>query len=131
MSGNSVNTVTCRSGLTRLAIVAAAVPAPPPPMTISRSFIVLLSGMDGAQRRLLVGPAIADAERDVRARGARLRPPAAIVADQHARRGLPEVGRAGLLIRAHLAGHQGGAGHERWQLGTRMQHVDVQAQRAA
>ena len=39
MSGNSVNSVTLRSGFSRLAIVAAAVPAPPPPMTISRSLM--------------------------------------------------------------------------------------------
>ena len=37
MSGNSVNSVTFRSGFRRLAMVAAAVPAPPPPMTIRRS----------------------------------------------------------------------------------------------
>src|SRR4051794_26931848 len=47
MSGNSVNSVTRRSGLTRLAIVAAAVPAPPPPITIRRSLIGPPSGIGG------------------------------------------------------------------------------------
>ena len=42
MSSNSVKTVTCRSGFVRLAIVAAAVPAPPPPMTIRRSLMCAL-----------------------------------------------------------------------------------------
>ena len=39
MSSNSVKSVTCMSGFVRLAIVAAAVPAPPPPMTIRRSLM--------------------------------------------------------------------------------------------
>src|SRR5215218_1535873 len=39
MSSNSVKTETRRSGLTRLAVVDAAVPAPPPPITIRRSLI--------------------------------------------------------------------------------------------
>src|SRR3989442_7174069 len=37
MSSNSVNSETRRLGFRRLAIVAAAVPAPPPPMTSTRS----------------------------------------------------------------------------------------------
>src|SRR3954451_11393167 len=40
MSSNSVKTDTCRLGSSRLAIVAAAVPAPPPPMTITRSLML-------------------------------------------------------------------------------------------
>src|SRR5436190_13478786 len=37
MSSNSVNRETRKLGFSRLAIVAAAVPAPPPPMTSTRS----------------------------------------------------------------------------------------------
>src|SRR5215212_5284767 len=39
MSSNSVKTETRRSGLTRLAVVDEAVPAPPPPITLRRSLI--------------------------------------------------------------------------------------------
>ena len=39
MSSNSVNSETLRSGFTRFAVVAAEIPAPPPPITMSRSVI--------------------------------------------------------------------------------------------
>src|SRR4051794_31321252 len=39
MSSNSVKSETFRSGFTRFAVVAAEIPAPPPPITMSRSVI--------------------------------------------------------------------------------------------
>src|SRR5689334_14155374 len=63
-SSNSVYSETLSDGSTRLAVVAAAMPAPPPPMTTRRSPISGLLSHQGREARRPLGALALEQRRD-------------------------------------------------------------------